>query len=137
MAEMLYQYSLQDITSSFHLQMFQTCETFFLFVFPVLLPSCVFFFFVFFVLKKGQRGIKFAQELMISGHSLPPTWRVEQEEDHWLAHSLKTLQRLTEASRDCDVSLLVREGLGVRPALEVAYIYTHNVPLPLLFRLLN
>lgn len=28
--------------------------------------------------------------------SLPPTWRVEQE-DHWLAHSLKTLQRLTEA----------------------------------------
>lgn len=51
----------------------------------------------FFVLKKGQRGIKFAQELMISGHSLPPTWRVEQEEDHWLAHSLKTLQRLTEA----------------------------------------
>lgn len=95
LAEMLYQYSLQDITSRFHLQMFQTCETFFLFVFPVLLPSCVFFFF--FVLKKGQRGIKFTQELMISGHSLPPTWRVEQEEDHWLAHSLKTLQRLTEA----------------------------------------
>lgn len=62
---------------------------------------CLFFQFycqaVFFVLKKGQRGIKFAQELMISGHSLPPTWRVEQEEDHWLAHSLKTLQRLTEA----------------------------------------
>lgn len=77
--------------------MFQTCETFFLFVFPVLLPSCVVFLFLFFVLKKGQRGIKFAQELMISGHSLPPTWRVEQEEDHWLAHSLKTLQRLTEA----------------------------------------
>lgn len=50
-------------------------------------------------------------------------------------------QNIAEAdrsqSRDCDVSLLVREGLGVRPALEVAYIYTHNVPLPLLFRLLN
>lgn len=96
LAEMLYQYSLQDITSSFHLQMFQTCETFFFSSFTAKL-WVLFCCFVFFVLKKGQRGIKFAQELMISGHSLPPTWRVEQEEDHWLAHSLKTLQRLTEA----------------------------------------
>lgn len=95
LAEMLYQYSLQDITSRFHLQMFQTCETFFFVCFSSFTAKLCFFFFL--VLKKGQRGIKFAQELMISGHSLPPTWRVEQEEDHWLAHSLKTLQRLTEA----------------------------------------
>lgn len=69
---------------------------------------CLFFQFycqaVFFVLKKGQRGFKFARELMISGHSVPSS-HVESGAGGPLAGPLT--QNIAEAdrsqSRDCDV----------------------------------
>lgn len=59
---------------------------------------------MFFVLKKGQRGFKFARELMISGHSVTSS-HVESGAGGPLAGPLT--QNIAEAdrsqSRDCDV----------------------------------